>query len=171
MKKNQILNTGYKILIGALCRLFASGSFFYRSRCDGSCELIGIRETLGELGTLASTSAEEVQLCAANFGNFLDLDLLDRRRVERKYALNTDAGSDLADGEIRVRRAVATVDADDESFENLGTIFITHLKLRVHTYGVARLDVGAVQKHLFCLFFESDSGHKAGAMYRPRGPV
>jgi hypothetical protein len=54
------------------------------------------------------------------------------------------------------------VHTNNESLEDLDTIFITNRKLRVNTHSVTRLNVRAVQLHLICLFLENDSGHELG---------
>src|SRR5713226_3836871 len=88
-------------------------------------------------GGLAPQIAEVVQLRAADFRRASDLDLLDRRRVQREDALDALPERHLADREGRAR--ATSMQADDDTLEDLDALLVTFPHLDRHLDGVARL--------------------------------
>src|SRR5262245_41656496 len=86
---------------------------------------------------LALQVAQVVQLRPADFGRSRDFHLLDRRRVERKDALDALSERHLAHRERRAR--AAAVQADYDAFENLNALLVALAHFHVHANGVARL--------------------------------
>src|SRR5581483_239068 len=84
---------------------------------------------------LALEIAQVVQLRAADARRFRDLDLLDRRRVQRENALDALTERHLADRERRP--GAAAVDADDDAFEHLDAFLVALTHLDVHFDGIS----------------------------------
>src|SRR5687768_15699339 len=81
-------------------------------------------------------TSQEVQLGAAHARRPDDVDLGDRRRVQREDALDALTERDLADGEGRAH--AAAVEADDDALEDLDALLVALAHLDVHTDGVPR---------------------------------
>src|SRR5882762_4899819 len=86
---------------------------------------------------LALEIAQVVKLRAADFRRSRDLDLLNRRRMQREDAFDTLAERHLAHRERRA--SAAAVQADDDALEDLDALLVALAHLHVHFHGVARL--------------------------------
>src|SRR5678815_5649539 len=116
--------------------------------------------TLGALGFLHARRlplqvAEEVQLGASHPCRPHEVDLGDRRRVQREDALDTLAERHLANGEGGSQ--AATVQPDDDALEDLDALLVALAHLDVHADGVSRLHVRPLG-HLG-LFGQLNRGH------------
>src|SRR5579862_5646763 len=88
-------------------------------------------------GRLALQIAEVVELRAPHFRGPRDLDLLNRRRVQRKNALHALPERDLSDRERRPR--APAMDADDDALEDLNAFLVAFADFHVNLDGVAGL--------------------------------
>src|SRR5881396_133408 len=87
---------------------------------------------------LAGQPPQEVELGAAHATLADQLDLRDRRRMQRENALDADARRDLADGERRVDPGAAAADAD--ALERLQSLLVALAYPHHHPDGVARIE-------------------------------
>src|SRR3989338_9426628 len=82
--------------------------------------------------------------------------------MEREHFLDADAGDHLADGERPVRRHMALVNTDDQSFEDLNPLFLAFLHPLVDPHGVARREVWHLARVFLDLLVEGGRGHCPG---------
>src|SRR6476469_1204850 len=87
-------------------------------------------------GRLAFQIAQVVELRPADLGRPHHLDLLNRRRVQRKNALDTLPEGDLPDREGGAR--AAAMQADDDALEDLNAFLVALAYLHMHADGIAR---------------------------------
>ena len=106
---------------------------------------------------LAGATAEVVKAGLHRLGLALDLDLLDVRGVNRKYALDTFAVTDAAHGEGLVD-AIAFA-GDDDAGENLDALFVAFAYFSVNADAVANLEGSLVGLHLSGGDFFNDRIH------------
>src|SRR5436190_6911542 len=95
-----------------------------------------------DAGGFAAEIPEVVELCASDPAMAFNLDLIDRRRVEGKHPLHTDAAGNLADGEHLPRAAALA--GDHDALEDLNALFVAFLDLHVDPDRVAGREVGDV---------------------------
>src|SRR5476649_1946708 len=93
------------------------------------------RGAFGDARRLTATAAQVIQLCPADIAAADQLDRVQTRAVERKYALDAFAIADLADREGRVHAGIAP--GDDHALEGLDALARAFDDLHVHTDGVA----------------------------------
>ena len=97
---------------------------------------------LADAGLLAGEATKVVELRTANVTARNDLDLLDRRSVNREDTLDADAERDLADAEGFLDAAALA--SDDVALEHLDTRAVTFNNLHVHLDVVASAEIGNV---------------------------
>ena len=91
-----------------------------------------------DLGALADSVAKVVELCASDFTDSDDLDLIDVRGMYREGLLDADAVGYASDSEGF--GDAAAVLSDDSALENLNTLAGSFLDLIVNADGVADID-------------------------------
>src|SRR5215471_13510540 len=89
---------------------------------------------------LAAPTAQVIELGAAYLAAAHDLDGIEHRRIERKYALHPLAVRNLAHREVLVHATARTADAHAFVRLDAGAVAFDHL--HVDLQGVARLEVG-----------------------------
>ena len=99
--------------------------FFFRSLLD----------LFLDLGGLAQTVTQIVQLCSANFTSPDDFNLVYNWRVQREDTFHTAAISNSSYSKGFVDAAVLL--CDNGSFKNLDTALVAFLNSNVYLYGVA----------------------------------
>ena len=97
------------------------------------------------LSSLTNSVAEVVQLSSANLTVSNELYLLNCRRMQREYSLNTAAVSYTSNGESLVDSAVLL--SDNSTLEHVDTVLLAVLDLYVKLYEVADLDRGSLSLH------------------------
>src|SRR5258706_6769992 len=85
--------------------------------------------------------AQVVELRAAYFGGTEHVDLVDDFRLQRENALHALSEADFADGEARLRSALA---GDDDAFEGLDAFLVAFLDFHLDLDGVSRRKVREV---------------------------
>src|SRR5688572_18239461 len=108
-------------------------------------------------GRLALEVAEVIELGAADTGRAHHFDLLDRRRVQWKNALDTLAERDFPHRERGARSAA--VHPDDDAFEDLNPFLVAFPDSHVNPHRIARPD-GRPLGHLG-LFDQLNRAHVA----------
>ena len=91
-------------------------------------------------------AAQIVQLGAANLTVAHNLELRDVRGVYREGFLDAYTVGNTADGNRLVNAGVLL--GNDDAFENLNTLTVAFLDLRVYLYGIADLEF----RYLFTLY-------------------
>jgi len=111
---------------------------------------------LANTGSLAAQFPQVEELGAANMSAGDDFDLLKDGRVEWENPLNADAVGDLADRKRLANTAFLT--ADNNTLENLDTLFVAFDDFYMHLDGITNLEGGDILLHLF-EFQEIDGIH------------
>src|SRR6185436_14598062 len=70
----------------------------------------------------AAEIPEVVELCTTDPAMAFDLDLIDRRRIQREHALDSDAAGDFTNGEHLPRAAALA--RNDHTLEHLDALFV-----------------------------------------------
>src|SRR5580765_363359 len=138
---NPIRPSAFSIVRLARCRATRASRRAMGRRGASAGNLLG-DDALGFLHArgLALQIAQEVQLGAAHAGRPHDLDLLDRRRMQREDALDALAERDLPHRERGAQ--AAPVHADDDALEHLHAFLVTLADLDVHAHRVPGLHAG-----------------------------
>ena len=98
------------------------------------------------LCSLAYAAAQVVQLGAADFTAAYNLELCYVRGVYRERLLNAYAVRDAADGNRLVNAGVLL--GNDDALENLNTLAVALLDLRVYLNGIADLELRQIALEL-----------------------
>src|SRR4029079_5553231 len=107
-------------------------------------DLLLLRDALFHPRGLALKIPQEIQLRAPHARRSHDVDLGDRRRVQRKDALDALTERDLAHREAGPR--AAAVHADDDAFEDLDSFLVALADLHVHADGIAGLHSRSIRQ-------------------------
>ena len=103
-------------------------------------------ELFCNLGSHTHAAAQLVQLGAANLTVAHNLELRDVRGVYREGLLDAYTVGNTADGNRLVNAGVLL--GNDDAFENLNTLTVAFLDLRVYLYGIADLEFRQVALEL-----------------------
>ena len=103
-------------------------------------------ELFCNLGSLTHAATQIVQLGAANLTVAPNLELRDVRGVYREGLLDAYTVGNTADGNRLVNAGVLL--GNDDAFENLNTLTVAFLDLRVYLYGIADLEFRQVALEL-----------------------
>ncbi|TSC97255.1 MAG: hypothetical protein Greene101449_1257, partial [Candidatus Peregrinibacteria bacterium Greene1014_49] len=102
-----------------------------------------------EARCLAATTTEEEELGTPDLGDLLYFDAGDYRTAQGEYLLHPYTRSDSANGKRSIRRRMAVMDRNNESFENLHTILIPFADFFMDSNGIARTN----NRHIRCVLF------------------
>ena len=100
------------------------------------------------LGCLALTIAQIVQLGAANLTVTDQLNMVHTGRIDRESTFNTNAIGHTANRKCFTDAAIAL--GDNSAFESLQTFTVAFNNLHPYTYGITDVDLGQIAANLFC---------------------